>query len=603
MAGDEGFEPPNAGTRNQCLTTWRIPNGSVCWRTGAQRSLFYHIRPGCRCLCYNYGMNRRGGFTLVELVVVIITVLLLAGLAVIGVSRYSADTRDAQRNQSATSISNALEAYFTKNGNYPSCKAVTANANTLLSGVFANSGLTKEDLLVPGSVKTETNALRCGETLALVGDDFIEYKGDGSTSCLGSGSCSKYTLVYRKELSSTTNEIASHGLYAGPAVGQTVTDLPTKDNVTTLGAPTLSVIVNSPTQVTSNWIPGTNATDETIYTVQRATNSTFTAGLVTVSGVEGTNSVASGLANGRTYYFRVQAVSGELKSAYSNIASNIITPATPVDVKASATSASQVNVSWGTAFNATGYTVNYGLSEDTLTNVAISKTTSTVISANITPGTEWFFKVFATNNGAESIASSTVKVTTPISAPAQFALTSTNDGTSLTGIAKAATCPTGTTKYYAWKANDTAWVQGTNYNQVVYPLSIGQKVILTAAVRCQKGSALSAYTIATNSVTYERPGMNLKLTAGEDSCAAGYCGRTVNATWANICQTTSANIKAKQLGSKSAWKTNNANSDSIKWKGAKSPGVKVNYYEVNIGCASASASINVMSAYKCTGCM
>ncbi len=26
MAGDEGFEPPNAGTRNQCLTTWRIPN-------------------------------------------------------------------------------------------------------------------------------------------------------------------------------------------------------------------------------------------------------------------------------------------------------------------------------------------------------------------------------------------------------------------------------------------------------------------------------------------------------------------------------------------------------------------------------------------------
>jgi hypothetical protein len=29
MAGDEGFEPPNAGTRNQCLTTWRIPNGFV----------------------------------------------------------------------------------------------------------------------------------------------------------------------------------------------------------------------------------------------------------------------------------------------------------------------------------------------------------------------------------------------------------------------------------------------------------------------------------------------------------------------------------------------------------------------------------------------
>jgi hypothetical protein len=28
MAGNEGFEPPDAGTKNQCLTTWRIPNVS-----------------------------------------------------------------------------------------------------------------------------------------------------------------------------------------------------------------------------------------------------------------------------------------------------------------------------------------------------------------------------------------------------------------------------------------------------------------------------------------------------------------------------------------------------------------------------------------------
>ena len=27
VAGDEGFEPPNGGTRTHCLTTWRIPIG------------------------------------------------------------------------------------------------------------------------------------------------------------------------------------------------------------------------------------------------------------------------------------------------------------------------------------------------------------------------------------------------------------------------------------------------------------------------------------------------------------------------------------------------------------------------------------------------
>ena len=30
VAGDEGFEPPNGGTRTHCLTTWRIPIGFTC---------------------------------------------------------------------------------------------------------------------------------------------------------------------------------------------------------------------------------------------------------------------------------------------------------------------------------------------------------------------------------------------------------------------------------------------------------------------------------------------------------------------------------------------------------------------------------------------
>jgi hypothetical protein len=43
MAGDEGFEPPNAGTRNQCLTTWRIPSMGV--------------RAGPRCMCWYAMLN------------------------------------------------------------------------------------------------------------------------------------------------------------------------------------------------------------------------------------------------------------------------------------------------------------------------------------------------------------------------------------------------------------------------------------------------------------------------------------------------------------------------------------------------------------------
>ncbi len=38
MAGDEGFEPPNAGTRTQCLTTWRIPSAKLLYHTFSKKS-------------------------------------------------------------------------------------------------------------------------------------------------------------------------------------------------------------------------------------------------------------------------------------------------------------------------------------------------------------------------------------------------------------------------------------------------------------------------------------------------------------------------------------------------------------------------------------
>ena len=40
LAGVEGFEPPNAGTRTQCLTTWRHPivAGSLHWTRGPDKS-------------------------------------------------------------------------------------------------------------------------------------------------------------------------------------------------------------------------------------------------------------------------------------------------------------------------------------------------------------------------------------------------------------------------------------------------------------------------------------------------------------------------------------------------------------------------------------
>jgi hypothetical protein len=102
-------------------------------------------------------------------------------------------------------------------------------------------------------------------------------------------------------------------------------------------APVASVLVDfsqpaAPTAITAaagattgtvnlSWVD--NAVNETGFTVQRATNATFTKGLVTTA-VPGANvttggTVAytlNGLAKGTKYYFRVAAVNGPLTSPY-----------------------------------------------------------------------------------------------------------------------------------------------------------------------------------------------------------------------------------------------------------------------------------------------
>jgi prepilin-type N-terminal cleavage/methylation domain-containing protein len=546
-------------------------------------------------------MKKRGGFTLVELVVVIVAVGILTGLAIIGITRYQADTRDAQRSANINTVSNALEKYFTENGNYPSCQAISSNTDTLTSTVL--KGLDKSALQMPDAAKNETKPIRCGQTLALAGEEFIEYQGDGSSSCIGSGSCSSYKLIYRNELDSSLSEVVSRGLVTGntPSPVQAPTPTPNTDTAK-LGTPTLSATANSPTQITINWTPAANSDASTTHTLVRATNSTFTTGVVNTKGITTTSSIASDLATGKAYYFKVQAVSPSGAGEFSNIASNMMIPATPTDVSATVNSATQVTVAWTASVNATGYIVKYGLSDGADTYTVPSKSTSVAITNQLTQGTEWFFKVYATANGVESAGSASTKVTTPINAPTAFEMTNTNDGMSLTGGASAASCPSGTTKYFSWKANNTNWVQGTNYMNATYPLAFGQSVTLQPSVRCQKGSVVSAYTQAGNSATYTRVGMDLKITPGEDDCRKDYCGRTINASWKNICGTTEPTIKAKQLGSTASWKASSASSDTIKWKGASSPGVRVSYYDVNIGCTSSAATINVISAYKCTGC-
>jgi len=364
------------------------------------------------------------------------------------------------------------------------------------------------------------------------------------------------------------------------------------------GVPTLAVTVNSTSQATASWGSVSGASS---YTIQQATNSTFSTGLSSTTGVTGTSKVYTGLSAGATYYYRIQAIVAGTTGAWSNVVARTMTPTAPTNVKATVNSATQYTISWSAVSGATSYKITYGSTSSASTYSKTTSATSLAITSSILQGTTHYFKVYAIASGAQSAASATVSGTTPINAPAAFNITSSHTSTSLTGSASAASCPSGTTKYVMWKANGSNWRSGNNLNSITYSLAPGQKVTLTAAVRCYKGSVTSSYRNASNSATYTRPGMNLTLTAGVDQCAYGFCGRQVNAKWNNVCGSGRPTITAKQLSATARWTADTTTSDSISWKGASSPGVTVTY-TVPIGCTTGTASIKVISAYKCTGC-
>ncbi len=106
--------------------------------------------------------------------------------------------------------------------------------------------------------------------------------------------------------------------------------------------------------VNLTWNGGAN-TNAGTYTIQRATNSTFTAGLTTfgVNGVPPTAAYTDVNVPGGTSWYRVRAENGAGVSAWSTSATVTVVapPPAPTGLTASIVSATQINLSWVDASN------------------------------------------------------------------------------------------------------------------------------------------------------------------------------------------------------------------------------------------------------------
>lgn len=135
-------------------------------------------------------LKKRGqGFTIVELLIVIVVIGILALLVITTYSGIQAKARNSKRQTDIQSIQTQLEAFFSQNGYYPSL----GNMNDG-SWLGSNMKSLDQNALIDPSNPTQSKTLVSSP--AAKSYSYAVTQSDGTTSCESDDTtCAKYTLT------------------------------------------------------------------------------------------------------------------------------------------------------------------------------------------------------------------------------------------------------------------------------------------------------------------------------------------------------------------------------------------------------------------------
>jgi len=139
--------------------------------------------------------NRSKGFTIVELLIVIVVIAILATLVIVTFTGIQQKARDSQRQTDINAVDSHLEAYYAENGKYPTLTNLTTSSwlTTNMKGLDPQALVSPKNNNISGNASTTTSTT-----------DAYGYVTTPSGCDNGAnGDCTAFTLTAQLEGSST----------------------------------------------------------------------------------------------------------------------------------------------------------------------------------------------------------------------------------------------------------------------------------------------------------------------------------------------------------------------------------------------------------------
>jgi prepilin-type N-terminal cleavage/methylation domain-containing protein len=141
--------------------------------------------------------RKEQGFTIVELLIVIVVIGILAGLVITTFTGIQQKARNTERQTDIKAIYGQVEAYYAQNGKYPTL----TNLNTRAWRVLNMKGLDSEAIKDPkgtgaGASTSDTAPYQLSATAGTNIYSYAVFAADGVTACDNSTTdCAVYTLT------------------------------------------------------------------------------------------------------------------------------------------------------------------------------------------------------------------------------------------------------------------------------------------------------------------------------------------------------------------------------------------------------------------------